>query len=273
MRITSLALAALLVSAPLAAQGRTLDQVSSAHNLYVNAALPGWIWEQEVMTGLDGNLAAIELVLNSYLPDDKVTVAIVPGAANSGNAEIWTGQMGPRQINVWQPVRVDLLPYELYFPANTMFVIRVYADSAGMSFQGNSLWPNDEYPAGALFENGVPTSPNDNMAFQTWVWTGPNLELVGGCPGSVQLNVTAASPNANLAILHGAPGNFVQSNPALPCLGLSLYLSAPAFAGYLGADAAGYASLNLNLPAGACGRVVQMVDLTNCTATNPVNLQ
>lgn len=271
MRLATLLTLALL-TAPLAAQGRTLDQVSSYHNLSANLALPGWIWEQDVRVGITGDLAALELSLNSIFANDRCTIEILPGQVNSGLPALWSGRIGVRQRNVWEDVQIDLLPYGLHFDANDYFTIRLYADSAGMGFLGNSQWPNDEYPDGRLYENGSPMGPNDNLGFRTWMWTGPNLTVTGSCPGSVLIQASGGQPNGSMAILHGAPGSFVQSDPSRPCLGVALYLAAPVFAGFMNLDAAGVGQLQINLPPSACGRVLQLVDLGSCHATQPVVL-
>lgn len=268
--ITLLALA--LLAAPLSAQGRTLDQVSSYHNLSANLALPGWIWEQDIRVGISGDLAALELSLNSFVANDKCSIEILSGQVGSGGAILWSGRVGPQQRNVWENVQIDLLPFGLHFAANDFFTVRLYADSVGMGFLGNSLWPNDEYPAGRLYENGSPLGANDNLGFRTWMWTGPNLTVTGSCPGNVLIEASGGQPGGAMAILHGAPGQFVQSDPGRPCLGVALYLSVPTFAGFLNLNAAGAGQLQINLPAAACGRVLQLVDLGSCLATQPVLL-
>lgn len=75
MRLASVLLGALLLAAPAAAQ-HTLDQVSDYHNFSGNAALPGWVWEQEVLVGISGPLSRFELSLQSYIPNDEVTVEL-----------------------------------------------------------------------------------------------------------------------------------------------------------------------------------------------------
>lgn len=272
MRTAPLLLVMACLTAPLAAQGRTLDQVSDSFNSAYNAALPGWVWEQDIQVGITGVLAGLELTLNSYLPNDKVTVEIIPGAFGSGNAPVWTGRMGPRQINVWAPVKVDLLPFDLSFNAGEYFTVRILADSMGMSFQGNAYFPNDGYPAGALYENGQLVGSTHNMGFQTWMWTGPNLAVTGSCPGQVQIHADGGTPGGAMAILHGMPGQYVQTDPNRPCQGVELYLAPPAFAGFLSLNGAGVGQLNVNLPVSACGRVLQLVDMVSCLPTNPVVL-
>lgn len=270
MKFTSVLLAALALGAPAFAQ-RTLDQVSDYHNSSYNAAIAGLIWEQEAAVGISGPLAGFELSLNSYLPNDHATVELIDGRVGSLGAVLWTGQVGPRGVNFNDHVPVDLLPYGIQVQAGDWFTIRIHGDSMGMGFQGNAYWPNDPYP-GDFYLNGTPVGSTDNMGFRTFVWTGPIVAVIGSCPGPVTLSVSGGTPFGGLAILHGASGSFTQNNPNKPCLGLQLAMHAPAFAGFLQVNASGAGALNVNLPAGACGRRLQLVDMATCVASPVVQL-
>lgn len=175
-------------------------------------------------------------------------------------------------VNVWQQVTANVFSTGMQFQANDWFVIRLYADSQGMGFLGNAYWPNDPYP-GDFYENGQLVPGTANMGFRTWVWTGPGLEVLGSCPGPVTIAADNGTPGGSMAILHGVPGNSVQGNPAKPCFGTVLSLQAPMFVGFLPLNAGGAGSLGVNLPAAACGRVLQLVDVGSCLPTNPIVLQ
>jgi hypothetical protein len=270
MRATATLFALAALALPARAQS-TLDQVSDYHNSAYNTAIAGLVWEQEVQVGLSGPLAAFELSLNSYLPNDHATVELLPGRLGNLGAPLWTGQVGPSRLNVNDRVLVNVLSAGISFQAGEWFVIRIHGDSQGMGFQGNAYWPNDPYP-GNFYLNGSPVGATDNMGFRTFVWTGPQLALIGSCPGPVILSASGGTPNGAMAILHGAPGSFTQSNPSRPCVGVTLQLAAPIFAGALPLDGAGAGSLQVNLPPNACGRVVQLVDLGSCIASNAVVL-
>ncbi|MDA0668120.1 MAG: hypothetical protein O3A95_09680 [Planctomycetota bacterium] len=99
---------------------------------------------------------------------------------------------------------------------------------------------------------------------------GPNLSITGACPGGKTLTVTGANAGAQLAIAHGNAGNFVI--PSGSCAGAVLDISAPTLAGFFNADANGNFSLNFNPPAGLCGRLVQVVDMSSCLVSQVATL-
>jgi len=92
------------------------------------------------------------------------------------------------------------------------------------------------------------------------------LTSTGSCPGSISLTVSHASPAGKVAIACGAAGSFVKT--ASPCPGIMLGILPPALTVILTADASGRAVLDLSAPGSLCGRSVQAVDLTTCSATN-----
>lgn len=109
-----------------------------------------------------------------------------------------------------------------------------------------------------------------------WDWVefgepaGPLLTRSGACPGPVTLSVGGVTANAGVVLLHGSAG--ATTKPAGLCAGTTVALAQPRVAAMLTADAAGAASLTVNLPAGACGRTLQAVDAATCAVTNPLVL-
>lgn len=99
---------------------------------------------------------------------------------------------------------------------------------------------------------------------------GPSLSMSGTCPGIVTLTISNATFNSAVAIVYGPAGVFLKPTP--PCQGLTLGVSPPSLGAVRTADAAGVAVLNFNAPPGACGRSVQAVDVTTCTASNVIVL-
>lgn len=102
---------------------------------------------------------------------------------------------------------------------------------------------------------------------------GLTLEIVGPCPGTVDVNITGATPDARVAIAVGFdPGEFTV--PAGPCPGLTLDIIPPFSRGtpfILDTDANGNASLSTPLPPNACDELlVQAVDITTCEKSNVV---
>lgn len=270
MQIPSLMLALAVVAAPLAAQSASLDQSSPYDNASYNGALPGYVWEQQVRTGRSGQLAGFELQVNSYLPNDKMTVQIVDGLLGAGGAVLWTGQIGPSAINVWQDVKVNLLAANIVRTANDLFIIRIIADSNGMGFNGNAYAPNPPGYPEDFWENGASVGGSLRLGFKTFVSDGPVLTRTGSCPGQITLSLTGATPGGGVAMLYGAAGTFTK--PGGLCAGLRLNIAQPNFVGNLGVNALGQASITFSAAPGLCGRTVQGVDLATCTASNGVIL-
>jgi hypothetical protein len=112
----------------------------------------------------------------------------------------------------------------------------------------------------------------DDLALQSGGAAGPNLARSGSCPGAITLSLSNCTPGGGVAMLFGPSGSFTQSNPNLPCLGLTVGISAPTLAGVLTANANGDASVSFNAPGAFCGLTVQGVNMADCTATNVVIL-
>ena len=98
----------------------------------------------------------------------------------------------------------------------------------------------------------------------------PTLAAQGSCPGPITLTIRNVTANGSVVIVYGPAGVFVKPSP--PCQGITLGISPPTFGAVSTADGAGIATLNFNAPPGVCGRRVQAVDLTTCTATNSIVL-
>lgn len=270
MRFPLAFLALSLAAAPAAAQNYLVDQTSPYDNASYNGALGGgWVWEQQVRTGISGLLAGFELQVNSYVPNDKMTVEIVDGVLGAGGAVLWHGSIGPTRINVWQDVKVSVLSANIMRTAQDLFIIRIIADSNGMGFNGNAYFPNTGYPED-FWENGASVGGSLRLGFKTFVFNGPVLDIAGSCPGPVTLTVSHATPNGGIALLYGTPGTYTRTSS--PCAGLTVGISQPHFAGFISANALGIATLNFPAPPGLCGRTVVGVDVATCTATNSVIL-
>ncbi len=270
MHLRTLILALAVTAAPLAAQSASLDQSSPYDNASFNGALPGWVWEQQVRTGISGQLAGFELQVNSYLPNDAMTVEIVDGALGAGGAVLWHGQIRTTAINVWQDIKVNVLPANIIRTANDLFIIRIIADSNGMGFNGNAYAPNPPGYPEDFWENGASLGGGLRLGFKTFVSDGPVLSKTGSCPGPIALTLTGATPGGGVAMLHGVPGTFTK--PGGQCAGLRLNIAQPSFVGILSANALGQASINFTAPPGLCGRTVLGVDLASCTSSNGVTL-
>lgn len=96
------------------------------------------------------------------------------------------------------------------------------------------------------------------------------LSVTGSCPGPSVLAVAGASALSPVAFVYGAAGSFVI--PGGSCAGLALAISSPQVAFVALSDIAGSISVSVTLPPAACGRTLQAVDLTGCSASNAVVL-
>ena len=93
------------------------------------------------------------------------------------------------------------------------------------------------------------------------------LTTEGQCPGRAQLEITGATPGGRVALLRGSgPGN--TPVPGGPCTGTRTGLSDPARVAVLDADPDGRVLVTPNLNPGACGTVIQALDLSTCGTTN-----
>jgi hypothetical protein len=93
------------------------------------------------------------------------------------------------------------------------------------------------------------------------------LAKSGTCPGVLSLRVSGHS--GDVALLYGATGGFVQTDPGRPCLGVALQLDRPWLGGILRAESP-QAMFNGGGP--ICGLTVQAVDLTTCSVSNSIVL-
>jgi len=124
----------------------------------------------------------------------------------------------------------------------------------------------------SLATNLVPGDTNGDFDVFVHDRGQPTLHLAvsGTCPGQISLTISGATASGLIGILYGSAGTFTKSGT--PCAGLTLGLASPTLGALIPADGAGHASLAFPAPLGACGRSIQGVDLTSCSATNLVVL-
>jgi hypothetical protein len=91
------------------------------------------------------------------------------------------------------------------------------------------------------------------------------LRLAGLCPGEVTLTVTGATPQAQVAVLHGEEG--MSQVPGGPCAGTPLGLADPGLAGVALTDLTGGLTVTRVLESQACDRFVQALDLATCAVS------
>ena len=99
----------------------------------------------------------------------------------------------------------------------------------------------------------------------------PQLVVAGACPGGVSVSLTGATPEGQVAFGWGTgEGRFTL--PAGLCFGAEIGLADPHRLIVLTADPSGAISRNETLGAGACGRLLQALDVATCTPSNVAGL-
>lgn len=99
---------------------------------------------------------------------------------------------------------------------------------------------------------------------------GPSLSLTGTCPGAASISVSGATPNGKVIFLYGLAGATQLGSG--PCAGLTLGMSQPQVGLIAAADGTGKVTRAVQLPAGACGLIIQAVDRATCAATGTLVL-
>lgn len=98
---------------------------------------------------------------------------------------------------------------------------------------------------------------------------GATLTVGGSCPGPASIEGSGLTPGGMVFLLgSAAPGTTAIGGG--PCAGTVTALATPSRRVTLTADGAGGVSISPSLPPGACGKSVQLLDLTSCVLTNPV---
>jgi hypothetical protein len=99
----------------------------------------------------------------------------------------------------------------------------------------------------------------------------PELAVSGTCPGPVDIDVSNLTPGGRVALLKGT-GLGSNVIPAGPCAGEVSDLQNLGLQALLVADVNGEISLSPTLRLGACGRVLQALDVETCALSEPVYL-
>lgn len=153
----------------------------------------------------------------------------------------------------------------------------VSVDSVGVQGDAASWWPSisadGRYISFSSYAANL-VSGDTNGAMDVFVHDRgaiePSLVKTGTCPGAISLKVNNATANGMIAVIYGPAGVFVK--PTMPCQGLVLGVNPPTLGAIVSANGSGTAILNLNAPAGLCGRSVQAIDMAMCSETNTIVL-
>lgn len=229
-------------------------------------------WQAEVKAGVSGRLEGVELEV-SGTAGATLDVTIRRGAGWNVGPAVHFATVTAAGTGAWERVYVDTSSSNINLNAGELFVIEMVGNT-GMGIHGDYQAPpaTPPYPQ-PLYLNGPGCFADCGwrIGFNTWMSQGgPRLVKNGSCPGTMNLTVTGATPGGGVAMLSGPAGTFVQTGN--PCPGLTLSLNPPTLHGILTANGSGTASVNFNAPPGVCGRTVQGVDLSTCSATNSVVL-
>lgn len=97
-----------------------------------------------------------------------------------------------------------------------------------------------------------------------------SFEVVGHCPGTINLTWSGATPSRNMAIIFASNRGNTPIPGNNPCPGTRLGLGTQniQLVQTIGSGANGINSINGNTSGGACGGYLQLLDLTTCRTTN-----
>ncbi len=94
-----------------------------------------------------------------------------------------------------------------------------------------------------------------------------DLSVAGNCPGNLTVDILGATPNGTIAI--GWSSSLGSTTiPVGVCAGTFVDLSEPTLVATVTSDAGGGFSVTTSVPAQACGRYLQAVDLSSCDVSN-----
>lgn len=122
--------------------------------------------------------------------------------------------------------------------------------------------------AGNRVVNGIAQWRDCNLDIQ--------LDVAATCPGGgpVEVSWSGATPDANVAIIFAAnTGNFAV--PYGPCSGTRLGLGSQGIrlAATARSDSQGGGDVQGTIPANACGRYLQLLDLAACETSNVARIE
>lgn len=166
--------------------------------------------------------------------------------------------------------------YRLFDGVSTPSNSWIAKTGINMQFPGATLNLSGNFYLMFACEDNSAWASGDGQAYDTIVIngdcgpTGPVLTKTGTCPGLITLDLSGATPSANAVLLYGAAGS--TTKPSGLCAGTTVDIANPTIGPTLNTDVNGNASISANVPAGACGLTVQMVDIAACEPSNSIVL-
>lgn len=109
-------------------------------------------------------------------------------------------------------------------------------------------------------------TPQDSIVVYDVGESTNNLIISGICPGPIYVDLTHGVPGARCAFIYSSS---LGSTPIPPCPGLYADLNRPSlWPQFIKLDGNGEFHTGLSAAPGMCGKLVQMVDITNCALSN-----
>lgn len=226
---TRLALCLLLTSsiaAPAVAQVGELDQISLPSNAWFNCFDPIHVWQQQVRTGIAGQLEAFEVVMVGSAGSD-VNLRLRVGDAWNLSPVLWSTVHTKLAVGN-EVVRFNVADQGLVLAEGDTFVIEVQGDNT-MQLRGSYVHPENGsslYPEPLTLSGpGCYLDCGYNIALRTWMIRDLSENY---CASTYNSTGAAASMSvsgsfdvtANDLVLHASPAPAGQ-------LGLFLYGAAP----------------------------------------------
>ena len=297
-RFACLLVAAFLLTAlpPLSAQATTRVSVDSAG---VEGNNGSWV---PSISG-DGRFVAFESYASNLVPGDtnltvdvfvhdrqtgQTTRVSVDSAGVEGNGWSWPSSIsGDGRFVAFESGASNLVPGDTNLTGDVFVhdrqtgqTTRVSVDSAGV--EGNSVSQTHSISGDGRFVafesaayNLVPGDTNGRYDVFVHDRLGISLTRTGTCPGSMSFTASGVTPGGTVAFVWGNPGSFTIP-PGKPCANMVLDLApllVPAPGYELGSGTpSGVATWQVQVPANACGLLLQAVDVTTCRTTNIMEL-
>jgi len=146
-----------------------LDQQNVfVEDAFLNGGTSAWVWQQGITAGLTGQLTRIELL-----------ACICPQEGDLASTQVSVNLGGPWQLdaNAWSIVATlsegwnsfDLTGASIFLTAGDVFTVGVQGQSESNFSPGIAFSYHYRYDGGALYSNGVPDAPSNDMNFRTYV--------------------------------------------------------------------------------------------------------
>lgn len=250
---------ALCLAGSASAQSGILDQAERHDNVAYNMGFFNDL-QQDIQVGVDGKLEGFKIRMATQNIANGLPVAIGLGIGPHLIASaVWTGTAFATRSSASEWVFVDCSAANLVFSAGDFYTIMIGDQvnfSPNVDLTANSGWPVAFYPWGYYEDQSLRTY--DRLTFETYVLIDPPVLAASGvCGSSMTFDVTNGT--GNYWLVYGNAGSSTV-------FGIDLAMTNPALATTMGA------SLTVNVPAGACGKTLQAVDMANRIASNPVVL-